>query len=453
MNLHFNYIKFIIYHLIFDPRFLSIYKKVHNSNNHSYQHKIEKQEKLLIKQIRNAYKNINYYKNLFDKNNIKPIDIQTIEDLEKIPVLTKDDIVKNLDDFKNRKKYIKFINYFEFPTGGTTGKPLRYKISRKDRILAMSLLYRGWSNAGYQLGDKMVLLGGASLGIHPKHKFWQKIQENFRNVKKLSAFDLDQENMRDYINIINEFKPKFIRGYPSAINDFCNFIDKNDFEIWSPKAIFTTSEVLYPTMRENIVRIFNCEVYDGYGLNDGGVTAFECSQHNGLHIDMDRAILEVIDEKGKRLENGVGRIIATDLYNNIFPFIRYDTGDIGEILTEKCSCGQETPRLIKIFGRSVDVLVTPEGKKIHGWLFLYIFWKYQKGIIKYQVIQKNLNDIEIQLVVGEDFDKNQISIIRKLIYERSPTWNVEFKIVEDIVSNYSGKRKFIINEYLERNVD
>lgn len=436
--------------MLFDPRFLTIYKKVLRNDKHSYKNHVEDQEKLLIKLIQYAYKNVNYYKKTFDKNHLKPSDIKKLEDLEKIPILTKDDIRENLDDFKNRKKLFRYLDYFEFPTGGTTGKPLLYKISRKDRVLSLCLLYRGWSNAGYQLGDKMVLLGGSSLGINPKNKLWQNVQENFRNIKKLSAFDLDKKNMIDYINTINKFEPKFIRGYPSAIYDFCNFIDENNYKIWSPKAIFTTSEVLYPNMRKKIERIFKCKIYDGYGLNDGGVSAYECAQHNGLHIDMDRAILEVVDDNGKKIENGTGKIIATDLNNLIFPFIRYDTGDIGEIVTDKCICGRETPRLTRILGRSVDVLITPEGKKIHGWFFLYIFWKYQKGIKKYRVIQKNINDIEINLVIGNDFDDNQISIIKSIIRERTPTWNVEFKIVEDIKSDYSSKRKFIINEYLEK---
>ena len=335
-----------------------------NNRYEPYLKLIEQQEKHLTKLISYVYKFVPYYKTLFDNHKINPSEIKTIKDLERIPILTREIIQNNIDKFKPKRGFIKFIDYFEYPTGGTTGTPLMYKISRMDRIMAASLLYRGWSNAGYELGDKMVFLSGSSLSMNSKNKLWLKTQEFFRNTKKLSAFDLDKESMAKYCEIINDFRPKFIRGYPSAIYFFSKYIEEFKIEIWSPKAILTTSEVLHPEMREQIEKTFNCRVFDAYGLNDGGVSAFECDQHNGLHIDGERGILQVVDDNGKNIDNGMGSIIATDLYNYVFPFIRYDTGDIGEIEQKSCSCKLNTPRLIKIIGRSVDVLVTPEGKSV-----------------------------------------------------------------------------------------
>jgi phenylacetate-CoA ligase len=198
-------------------------------------------------------------------------------------------------------------------------------------------------------------------------------------------------------------------------------------------------------MREKIGTVFSCDVYDAYGLNDGGLGAYECSEHSGLHIDTERAVMEVVDENGNQLESGEGEILATSLYNFAMPFIRYDTGDLGHIIDDVCSCGRGYKLLKEVVGRSVDVLVTPEGKNVHGWFFLYIFWEHCEGVKEYQVVQKKLDTIVIKIVPEDDFDENQLDKIREIVRERSEGWNVEFKFVDAIERTGAGKYKFIIN--------
>ncbi len=438
-------ILFIIFHSIFDPRFFFLYKKIQKNKNKSYIELKKQQEKQLYKIIKYVYKNIPYYKKLFDKEGINPSKIKKIKDLEKIPILTKEIIKKNINLFQPIKKQIKYINYFNNATGGTTGEPLKYKNSRKDRLISGILLYRGWANAGYQLGDKMIMLGGSSLSISKKTKIIQKINEFFRNIKKFSAFDMGVYEMKKITNTISTYKPKFIRGYPSAIYLLAQWIQKNNIQIYSPKAIFTTSENLYPKMRKIIEKIFKCKIFDNYGLYDGGLSTYECNIHKGMHIDTEKSILEVIDKNNKQKKEGKGKIIATDLYNTAFPFVRYDTGDIGTITHSSCKCGFQTPR-IKISGRSVDVFKTPDGKNIHGWFFLYMFWKYQKGIDNYQVIQDKLDHITIKLVINKDFDKNQLKKIKAITQNKSPKWKIIFKFVKKIKVPKNGKYKFIVSK-------
>jgi phenylacetate-CoA ligase len=181
-------------------------------------------------------------------------------------------------------------------------------------------------------------------------------------------------------------------------------------------------------------------------LNDGGVTANECSEHCGLHIDTERSIMEVVDKDGNQIENGEGRILATSLYNYAMPFIRYDTGDLGYIIDDVCGCGRGYKLLKELVGRSVDVLVTPEGKNVHGWFFLYIFWEYCKGIKEYQVVQEKIDKIVIKIIPEEDFDEKQLDKIREIIKKRSGGWLVEFKFVDKIEKTGAGKYKFIISK-------
>ena len=439
---------FIFAHQIGDIKFYPTYKKLIKNQWKTYEELKEEQEKRLRYMIDFAYRNVPYYRKLFDNLKLSPEDIKKVEDLEKLPILTKEIIKQNWDDFKpvNLNK----MKYYEGATGGSTGTPFKYRLSKFDRFLGGCLMYRGWNHGGYELGDEMVFLAGASLDVGTKSYLAKRVHEVARNIKKLSSFDMGDKEMKDYVGVVNSFKPKFIRGYASSIYFFAEWIEENNIKIHQPLAVFTTAEKLYPNMRERIENVFDCDVYDGYGANDGGLNAVECSEHSGLHIDTERAVMEVVDKNGNQLESGEGEILATSLYNFAMPFIRYDTGDLGHIIDDVCGCGRRYKLLKEVVGRSVDVLVTPEGKNVHGWFFLYIFWEHCEGVKEYQVVQEKLDTIVIKIVPEYDFDEKQLDTIREIIRERSEGWNVEFKFVDEIKRTGAGKYKFIINNIGEK---
>jgi phenylacetate-CoA ligase len=434
---------FILSHEIGDFRFYSSYIFLKNSQWYPKSVLINYQNKRLREIIKYSYKYVPYYNKLFKKLKLTYDDIKCIDDLYKLPILTKKIINDNWNYFFptniNRQHYI------NASTGGTTGEPLKYRVSSYDRFFGGAMLYRGWSYGKYILGDKMAFLGGTSLDINPKNSFDTKLNELLRNIKKLSSFEMDENSMKTYIKIINKFKPKYFRGYASSIYFLANWINENNIPINYPYAVFTTAEKLFPHMRKKIENVLKCEVFDGYGLDDGGVSAFECEEHTGLHIDLEKSILEVVNDKNNTIVEGKGKILATSFFNKAMPFIRYNTGDVTNITQDICSCGRNLPLLKELVGRSVDFFITPENKYIHGWFFLYIFWKYCVGITNYQVIQNTLDTIDIYLVINDDFDDKQLYFIENYIKEKSLNWNVNFHFVNKIQQTSSGKYKFIIN--------
>jgi len=392
-------------HSAFDYRFKTLYKQLIENLSKNYQELIEEQNAKLREFVSVSYKNVPYYHQIFNDLHIRPEDIHSRKELEYLPILTKQKIRDNFKDII--AKNLSSQRYFENRTSGSTGDPLRYFYSKYDRLIGGCLLYRGWSFGGYELGDKMVFIAGASLGLNFKNKLITKLHETTRNLKKLSSFDMDENSLLRYREIINDWKPKFIRGYVSSIYAYAQWLEENKLTIYSPVAVFTTAEKLLPHMRQKISEVFKCQVYDNYGLNDGGISAYELPDHSGLRIDTERAILEVIDDDGRQIYEGSGRIIATGLHNNALPFIRYDTGDIGTISIKP----DGTHVLTEILGRQEEMLQTPEGKIVHGVFFGYVF-RAMDGISNYQVIQEDLYHLTIKLVTEENFDMSQLKAIR-----------------------------------------
>ena len=391
--------------------------------------------------VRYCYEHIPYYHYLFKHYGIDPTKIRRICDLSDIPILTKKLIRKYYQYFQ---PYNIKIKHTTRSTGGTTGTPLSYRIDNDNRFLGAALLYRGWSYAGYSLGDKLVHLGGRSINIKQGFDYHKIVDEKMRNMKKLSSFNMSNTTLGHYIRVINKFKPKFIRGYSSALFVLANYCSNSISKVHSPKAIFTTSEKLYPHMRKKIESVFESKVFDGYGLNDGCLSAFECVEKVGMHINTERSIHEIVSDDGQ-IETGHGSIIATSLFNYSMPFLRYHTGDYGTVSNETCPCGRKYKLLTDVDGRSVDILYTPSGERVHGWVFLYLFWEFGENIIEYQVVQNKLEEIDVYLITDDNFNTDIIRNIEKTVYSQYPLWRLIFHFPSKIPKSISGKYRFIKN--------
>jgi phenylacetate-CoA ligase len=434
---------FVLAHQAQYPKFHSCYKHIVKNQWNTYDYQKEQQEKQLRYMIKFAYQNIPYYHKLFKGLKITPHDILTINDLEKLPVMTKDIIIDNWEDLKPLT--LSSMKYSNQTTGGSTGVPLKYRLLKSDRFLGAALLYRGWNYTGYELGDKMIFLGGSSIGTVNKSTVTHKIHEVVRNLKLFSSFDMGLEDMQSYVDQINSFKPKFLRGYPTSISFLSDYIHSNNLNITQVNAIYTTSEKLLPHAVKKIEDTFDCNVYDNYGLHDGGVGAYQCSEKDGYHIDTERAIMEIVDDSGKQINDGLGRILATSLNNFAMPFIRYDTGDLGHVIEDQCSCGRKSKLLKEIVGRQQEMLQTPEGKFVHGQFFTNIFWDI-KGIKEFQVIQLSLHELIIKIVPEDIFDEKQLDSIKSIIQTKSQGWNIKFNLVDSIQKTKAGKHKFVLSQ-------
>jgi phenylacetate-CoA ligase len=288
----------------------------------------------------------------------------------------------------------------------------------------------------------MVVLAGSSLVDNTGSRLRTRINEMTRNYRSCSAFKMSTENLHKYVDRINSFKPTVLRGYPTAIYDFADFLDREGISTFKPKGIITTSEKLYPHMRELMERIFDCKVYDGYGANDGGIAAYEYECQN-LHIDTERSILEVVDDDNRQVANGEGIVLATNLLNFAMPLIRYELGD--QVLTtdEQCECGRGSPMLKDVIGRTVQTIYTPSGERVHGWFFQHVFRYPREQVRHFKLVQITKEVLDLHLVPGKGFGDHTVQQILDLINHLCPNWTINIHIVDDIPKSSSGKVIYI----------
>lgn len=405
------------------------------------------QQRQLKALIQHAYSTVPYYREIFKKNGLQPHDIRNIEDLKRLPLLTKEEIRTNF----SRLLSTDYLSYRPIlnSSSGSTGKPLVYYQTIRGISILWAAGYRGWGWAGYEQGDKYVTLGGSSL--LPSHMSIKKqIRYFFERNMPLSSFNMTPIQTQRYIEKISNFKPKYIRGYPSSLFILAKYIDQNKNASIHPDAVFTTAETLLNHQRELIEQTFGCEVFDGYGCRDGSVSAMECHEHCGYHITAEQTILEFLDRDCGSHNELQNEIITTDLSNFSMPFIRYRTGDIGIPGEESCACGRGLPLIRKIEGRIINLVMRSDGALVSGLPLTDIFEEIQlecNAIQEYQIVQERDRSIFVNIVKGEEFSSiHEERISKEFRQYLGKDIELHFIYSSNIPATKAGKRLYVISK-------
>lgn len=403
----------------------------------------EYQLKKLKQLLDHAYENVPYYTRIFDERDLKPTDIQKIDDLNLLPILTKELIKDNINDLKstNLPK-----NKFEYvTTGGSTGDPMGFYYEKGvSRAQEWAFIKTLWDRVGYNFRDKCVILRGNIVKNTESGKLWEK--SFFNRWLILSSYHMTDENLVSYVDKMREFDPKFIQAYPSNITILAKFMEKNDLSPFKNlKAVLCGSENIFTWQKELVERVLNCRVYSWYGHSERTVLAGECELSSNYHIFPEYGIFELIDDKGDVVNDNNGIIVSTSLTNYVMPFIRYKTDDIGIISKEKCSCGRNYPLFRTIEGRLQDYIITKNKNLVS--LTALIFSQHFNSfssIKEMQIVQKEVGEIIIKIIPETNYSKkNEVEILSK-IKNVVDDLTIDFEYVDTIPRTNSGKHKFLI---------
>ena len=378
-------------------------------------------EALQLEQLRalvqHAYESVPYYRGIFDEQGLKPEDISSLNDLPKIPFLTKEIVRDNQEDLIARNIDREQMQYVT--TSGSTGRPLGFyhdKRTAAPRENAFSL--RQWSWAGYRFGDRIVTLR-ANLLIMAKEtnkRFWWDFNTDW-NELVLSSMDMSEENMHLYVEKIKEFKPKFINAIPSSLEILARFMKRNGLGGINVQAIFCESETLFPGQREFMELQFKCKIFAGYGQAEFVADATECDRHEGYHVNMEYGILELIDADGQPITkpDELGRVVGTGFDPYCMPFIRYATDDLAVYASEECSCGRHSVLMHDFKGRIGEYVVSMTGQLVPYCVLEGGHTHVWSKIRELMFIQERKGELTIQIARAPSF--SEVEIEREFLEE------------------------------------
>lgn len=379
-----------------------------------------------------------YYRKLFIELGLSPGDISTPADLAQLPILHKDTVRATPEDFRPPHLREKAVAQ---STGGTTGTPLQYWVTPSAlqyNYATYEVRFRRW--AGVALGDRMASINGRKIVPveQTKAPFWR---HNLAfNQLYLSAYHLTEENLPAYIDRLERYQPVSIVGYVSSVHLIADYINRHHLEgAVRPRAILLSSETLFPWIRTEIEQAFGCKVYDGYGLGELAAFITECS-HGSLHVSPEYGVVESVEADGE-----ANRLIATGLFNQAMPLLRYDTGDIIRLAPpgQRCGCGRGLPVVEELLGRADDYVITPDGRSV-GPAPLSLAFQGVAGIREAQIRQDAIGAIDISLVVDATFDDGSERLLDVELRERlGKELDIRYQRVDAIVRTTWGKRRLV----------
>ncbi|HCW91038.1 MAG TPA: hypothetical protein DHU56_13450 [Marinobacter sp.] len=384
-----------------------------------------------------AFRSSKFYRELYSKAGINTGELRSFEEFEKLPAVTKGDLINSLQDMSgSRGKYFRSSK----TTGGSTGQPV--KLYKNPLALARErcATARAYEWANIAIGEPQLRFWGvphSRLG-----KFKAGLTDLVANRKRVSAFDLTDDSLLEYYNQATAFKPGYIYGYVSVIEIFARYlIEKNLPPIRSLNSVITTSEILSPSSREIISQAFGVPVFNEYGCGEVGSIAHEC-EHGSMHVMSDNLYLE-IDSDG----SGAGEILVTDFFNFSTPLIRYRLGDYATLANDACVCGRCFPVIDSIHGRAYDVIELPSGKKMHPEAVIYVFEGIQSrtnAFNQFQAVQEAKSRILVRIIPNSNWnDEVKESLVDNLKRDISNEVMFEVKIVSEIKREKSGKLRLV----------
>ncbi|MHA1294641.1 MAG: phenylacetate--CoA ligase family protein [Promethearchaeota archaeon] len=425
-----------------------LFYKIFNELKQSQWWPIGQLKELQYERLKNiisySVKHIPYYRKIFAEYGIMPSQIQTQEDLKKLPKLSKEIIRKesyNLisDEFDIARLRVE-------STAGTTGTPLTVWMDDKTYLYARAILKLQHSWADYKVGDWIGVLAGYKVIPIDREKppFWVK---NYIGKQiHFSSYHINIKNIDYYFNALKKSKIKFLLGYPSTIGLLAKLINTYIKEPILLKGVFISSEAIYDWQRAEIKKAFQCKIYNYYSQAERIAFAINCRNTNNLHTIMEGSIVEL-----DKVTNNQFKILATTLVNYAMPLIRYELNDItGGFVKEECSCGRKHYLIKPIETKIEDYVVTPEGNIISASI-LHVPLHILKGVIESQIIQKELDVLLIKLVTDSKYDEKQYKeLLNNISMRVGKKMKILIEKVNKIPRTKNGKFRFVISEVKER---
>ena len=383
-----------------------------------------------------ALENVPFYQHWSRKHGLPKL-IENVEDLKKFPILNKGIIQENEDLVLQSLRKYRLVT-----TGGSSGEPMAFPTNKRERDNIYANAYLGRSWWGIEPLDKILLIWGHSHAfgegkIRIVNNIKRSLSDYIIGTKRLSAYDLSEDNLARYCKEINTGKYVAIIGYTSAIYKLAKYVKENELPLNACKklkAVIMTSETVTGADIKLVQNTWGVKAVVEYGTAELGIVSYSKNEVSRNCMMWDSHI-STIDTNNE--------LIVTTLDNRLLPLINYRTNDIVKPGREYSGSIME---LREIVGRSHDLIeIVSDGRKInvHGEIFTHIL-KSIKGIYSFEIIQKKNKDIDIKYVLrgSGDVQKYFCQLIRKE-FPKIELKKFRFVEVDSIEKTIAGKQKWI----------
>lgn len=394
--------------------------------------------------LAHAAEHSSYYREDWRRRGLAPGELSSLADLSRWPVIDRDTVREHRMAMRSQAPGLRFLTK---ATGGSSGVPLQFDQDTESYERKLAAWHRGYAWAGAGPGTKQLYLWGTALGDQPwPRRLKARLYERLYRREVLSCFELNEETAGRYLERLGRRRPDVIVSYTNPLYAFARMLEERGAVPFSPRALVVGAEKLHGFQRELIERVFRAPVFETYGSREFTLIAAECDRHQGLHLTSEYLVVEVLDEEKRPAPAGMeGDVAITDLRNYGLPFIRYLNGDRAVAAAGPCACGRGLPLLERVVGRRLDILTTPDGRRVPGEFFPHLLKDFQ-AIRRFQVLQESPDEVTLKVVLLPGVEPRLAEIEREARGVLGPAVRFAIRAVEDIPLTAAGKLQVVVSQ-------
>ncbi len=405
------------------------------------------QEERLARVLHRAATQVPYYREQWAARR-RAGDNASWEYLENWPILEKKPVRENPSAFVADDCDVRRM--FREHTSGTTGTPmiLWWSLKTVREWYAMAeARWKKWN--GVSRHDRWIMLGGQLVtpADQPKPPFW--VWNQGMNQLYMSTYHLSPRFSKYYLDAIERYRPVYMMGYSSAMAALAQAVLESGQKDLRLTVATSNAEPLYDYQRSAIAEAFKCPVRETYGMGEIVIAASECTAGR-LHLWPEAGWVEIVENSQVLQDGSAGELVCTGLLNTDMPLIRYRVGDRASLVKESspCGCGRRLPEISRIEGRTNDVLIAPDGRRVY-WVNPVF---YGLPVSEAQIIQERLDCLRVCYVPAMGWtDETRGTIIDRL-QVRMGSVEVILEPVNAIPRGSNGKFRAVVSKISKENV-
>lgn len=401
--------------------------------------------------VQHAYVHVPYYRRAMNEAGLSPHDVRTLDDLRRLPMLTKDDVRRHLhfDLFADthRKRDMHRIS-----TSGSTGEPFTCYADRHQLEVRFATTLRALEWTGWRFGDKQARLWHQTLGMSRSQVIRERIDAFFMRRLFIPAFEISPETLESFVRTIREYRPVLLDGYAESLNFLATYIRQGGDPGFQPRGVMSSAQALPGNIRQVIESGFGTEVFDKYGSREFSGIAYECREGHDHHVMDESYIVELLVDGRPAKPGEIGEIVITDLNNFSVPLIRYRIGDLAAAVdqTQPCPCGRGLSRIGRIEGRTQAIVHCADGTWLPGSFFAHFFKEYEHILRHFQVVQETKGAFTLKVVKNAQFSEKGFDEMMTALREYTGAdTTVDVEYVDEIPLVRTGKRSPVVSTVRE----
>jgi phenylacetate-CoA ligase len=367
------------------------------------------------------------------------------EYLENWPILEKEAVRQDPGAFIADDCNIRQM--FHERTSGTTGKPmdLWWSLKTVREVYALyEARFKYWNHVSRH--ERWLMLGGQLVVPVSQQTPPLWVWNQGLNQLYMSSYHMSPSLVGHYFGAIAKYRPTHAMGYPSAISTLAQAVIESGRQDLGLKVVITNAEPLHDYQRSIISQAFKCPVREAYGMAEIVTIASECASGR-LHLWPEVGWVEIVENDQVLRDGSTGELVSTGLLTADMPLIRYRVGDRAKLLigSTNCTCGRMLPEISRIEGRTNDVLIAPDGRRVY-WLNPVF---YGLPVSEAQIIQEKLDRLKVRYVPATGWMDETKHLIIDRIRDRMGAVEVIMEPLDAIPRGPSGKFRAVINELSE----